>query len=363
VFALVQALSLPAQGTILGIDKIDSDRVPISIGRDVIAADVTFGVPDYGTLRIWRNGAAVALPEQPPSARSEHAFLALGVVSPAGVPFVDLVQPVDGADIGIDYDAFRLAGAAWKRVDLKKCRPNEGYAGHILRIEPSGALDVSYEHSSHVFFDEVGTSEYAPEATRIVGSRCDHLGTFNLRAVAGAYAVGYRGYLHGGIVPIGIDTAQQTFKAVSSHDGRVRELGVGEAFDVAPDGFTVGSDAPPFDQSFGIGNVMYRCCTPHPVAWTAAGEELHLAPKGVRGVAYSTDASHRIAGSIIDRDGRHYAFLWDHNRLRLLDQLTPTPGWHFEAAYGFTQDGAVVGVGTKDGVATAFIDSLTTRVR
>jgi hypothetical protein len=139
----------------------------------------------------------------------------------------------------------------------------------------------------------------------------------------------------------------ERFAAVLYHNGRVRELGSGEAFDVTAGGVAVGSDRPPID-------VGPMTDAPHAILWRDA-RTVRLAPQARESVAYAIDASYRVIGALVGSDGRHYAFLWERNRLHLLDELAPHRGWRFEGAYRFTADGGIVGIGTHDGVASAYI--------
>lgn len=357
LFGLIRALPLPPFGTIAGIDKIDNFRNPISVSRDVIAADVTLPGSPGATISVWRHDVPIGLPKKPTGIQGSDAdaFLALGAVSPLGTVYAELDQPFSGAFNGIAFDTFVLSGLKWSKIRAETCLADSSFTAHTFQVDDGNVLDVTYEHSSALSTDEVRTGEDAPYAVRIAGARCERLGRFNLRAVSGAYAVGYRGYLFGGQVPPGVNTPEQRFVAVLVKDGRLRELGAGEAFSVAPDGFAVGSDAPPLNETIGIGKNIYKCCAPHPVAWTSTGGELQLAQAGVRGVAYAVDATHRVVGSVIGRDGRHYAFLWKRGHLQLLDDVVRAPGWRLEAAYGFTSDGSIVGAGTHNGTATMFV--------
>ena len=74
-----------------------------------------------------------------------------------------------------------------------------------------------------------------------------------------------------------------------------------------------------------------------------------------RSVAYAIDDGGRVIGTLQDSAGKHYAFVWHDGALRRLNDIMHTPRWRFESAYAFTPDGGILGIGTHDGVATAFI--------
>ena len=70
------------------------------------------------------------------------------------------------------------------------------------------------------------------------------------------------------------------------------------------------------------------------VIWRG-GRTIEIAPQAQESVAYAIDAAHRTIGSLIGRDGRHYAFIWEDDHLHLLDEIASQPGWRFEGAYRF----------------------------
>src|ERR1700736_893758 len=74
-----------------------------------------------------------------------------------------------------------------------------------------------------------------------------------------------------------------------------------------------------------------------------------------RSAAYAIDDRDRVIGTLQDRTGRHYAFVWRTGVLRRLDDVVRAPQRRFESAYAFTDDGGILEIGTHDGVPTAFI--------
>ncbi|MDQ6780321.1 MAG: hypothetical protein M3Z37_04095, partial [Candidatus Eremiobacteraeota bacterium] len=189
------------------------------------------------------------------------------------------------------------------------------------------------------------------------------IGRANLRAVRGTYAAGFRGYLGKVLAPTNVNPQQQRYVAVRWRRHQLSELGEGVAFDVNSRGICVGATAPPGDEStfslsssFGANHssATYAFGTPKAVIWHRNGSATMLEPY-YRSVAYALDEDDRVVGMLHDADGKHYAFIWRHGVLRRLDDLVQAPRWRFESAYGFTSDGGILGIGTHDGVATAFI--------
>lgn len=361
LMATVLALPLPRFSTVptpfLELGAVT--RNPFSVGGDAIAADITTPRSEGGIV-LWRNGTRVAMPPIAPNAEfgSPTAFLTQGAIAYDGTLFAMRGTPFSGAYSGIAFDAFRLNGTQWSPVSTAGCAVGDSVA-HIDGVENDGSFDLTFESPTLINFDTARTGAYAPYAARLINGRCRIFGRFNLRDVNGDYAVGYRGYLDNVLAPTNLNLPQQRYTAVRYCRGKVTELGPGEAFAVAPDGVAAGSTAPTMSGEFMVDNAgnyhKYQCCTPHAVLWDAAGHTTSLAPHSPVSVAYDIDASHRVIGTMLGRDGRHYAFLWQRGHLHLLDELLHASGWRFEGAYRFLPGGSIAGIGTYKGVATAFV--------
>ena len=338
-------------------------RNPFAVNGGAVAADIDDG-QSRSTIAVWRSGKRVPLPPilQDPKYTSEPPpSLELGTIGPSGMLYGMRGQPFSGAYSGIAFDILRLNAGAWNQVALASCKTGWNVP-HLERVESNGTFDVTYESPELINFDEASSGIYAPYAAQIRGGTCQLLGRFNVRDVNSGFAVGYRGYLDGSLAPTNLNLAQQRYVAVRYHAGKVAELGPGEAFSVASDGTAVGSDAPTLHDWYREGDNItmhtYACCTPHAVLWDRVGRAVRIAPAAPQSIAYAIDERHRVIGTLVGRDGRHYAFLWQQGKLHLLDDLLHRPGWRFEGAYRFLPDGSVAGAGTNAGVATAFIAAL-----
>ena len=355
----VQSLALPPNTTVaqpFGRMALLT-RNPISVGRDTIAADITDGrLPG---LAIWRNGRRISIPPIWPRDRGYLSlYMQLGAIAPNGAVYAMRAQGFSGAYSGTSYDVFRLMPTTWRQVNTKGCDVDYNVA-HVERVEADGTLSLTFESPELINFDYAHTGGYAPYAASYRNGTCRILGRFNLRDVNAGYAVGFRGYLAGILAPTNVNLAEQRFVAVRYYNGRLHELGPGEAFAVSADGTAVGSDAPPMSIWYAEGGSggyhEYSCCTPHAVLWNADGKAVQLAPQALKSVAYQVDKVHRVIGMLLGRDGRHYAFLWERGHLHLLDETAHVPGWRFEAAYRFLPNGAIVGSATHHGIATVFV--------
>jgi probable HAF family extracellular repeat protein len=99
----------------------------------------------------------------------------------------------------------------------------------------------------------------------------------------------------------------------------------------------------------------YQYPTPHAVAWLPKGQTLQLVRNDEESVAWDVSEDGTIVGGEILQNGKHYAFRWKNGRLERLDDLPHPRGWRFESAYAIAHDGSIVGIGTYNGVATAFV--------
>lgn len=363
-FVLLAVLALPLPRYFTVSAPLDPRamlaRNPFSVSASGIAADIGDGRARRG-IALWRGASLVPLPAVPPNRRygDDRFYITLGAIAPPGTLFAMRATLFDGAYIGTAYDVLRLRANSWAQVAVDGCKVGDN-VGHVERVESDGTLDLTYESPELINFDVAATGVYAPYAARLRGNVCDVLGRFNLRDVNGRFAVGYRGYLNSTLAPTNLNDVQQEYFAVRYGAGKLTQMGRGEAFAVAPDGTAVGADAPPLHGTIAFGSTWggyrkYSCCTPHAVLWDMHGRTLALAPQAPQSIAFAIDAQHRVIGALLGRDGRHYAFLWDRGRLHLLDDLAHAPGWRFEGAYRFMPDGSIVGAGTHDGVASAFL--------
>jgi len=355
---LVQPLPFPQYAT---VGDLGGDQNPISVGASSVAVDVVIA-REYGGLVYWRGPQRIPLPKwqdaEIPNPAGEP-FFSLGAVRPNGTLYAEdnISRSCECPFHRGKTDILRLRDGFWSQVDLGSCGiDTDSYTPHLYKVESDGALDLTFYYTYIIDNDDIGKGVYAPVAMRLSGGRCTKLGDFELRDAANGYAVGFRGYLDGGLGPtIHNNPDAQRIVAVRVYDGTLKQLGRGEALAVAPDGFTVGADGPTFDLHMGIYDQGPWCCPHHPVAWDSRGREIPLAPQAKSGVAYAVDSTHRVIGMLVGRDGRHYAFLWQDGKLHLLDETVQAPGWRFEGAYRFTDDGAIVGVGTYNGIATGFV--------
>jgi hypothetical protein len=331
-------LPLPQYVTVPVVPVPDQvERNPFSTGANVIAASAADASGNgRAWVAVWKDGQRVALPPAPPGGGAQaQPFLQLGAVAPGGDLFVERGEPYSGVSMGVDYAIYALQRGAWTGVSTDSCGSN-GIA-HLFGVEADGTLDVTFETQDLVNFDSALAGDAAPSAARISHGTCTQLGRFDLRDANSTYAVGFRGYYaNGHLAATNLDRDAQHDVAVRFHAGSVVELGPGAALAVASDGTAAGRGAA------------------HATVWDATGSATDLTPQAKASTAYAIDAAHRVIGSLTAPDGRHYAFVWQNGHLYRLDDLLHAAGWRFEAAFRFAQGGAIAGVGTHDGIATAF---------
>jgi hypothetical protein len=338
--ATIVPLPFPQYQTVAIVTSEENEeRNPFGAGGNLVAASDGQSGNAGGWTVAWKDGVKIALPgiPKPKDSYTLPPFLALGAVSPAGELYVERGLYFEGAYSGTNYDLYRLHAGAWLPVDTSACRIAEGIA-HLYNIESDGSLDVTFESDDLVNPDEVFAGDSAPIAVRLSRAGCARLGRFDLRDANGTFAAGYRGYYSDGkLGATNVNRPAEKFFAVRWHDGKVSELGPGIAFAILADGTAVGRGAA------------------HATLWDPAGDATDLTPDAKASTAYAIDEAHRVIGSLTASDGRHYAFLWENGRLRLLDDTLAAPGWRLEAAFRFLPDGSIVGAGTHQAVASGFI--------
>jgi hypothetical protein len=339
--AVVVPLPLPTYATVPVVPSPALvERNPFAAGGGLIAASAPDASGDgRAWIVAWQNAAPFRLPPAPgPQAPGTPAFMQLGAIAPSGELYAERGKPYFGVSMGVDYSIYRLRSGAWIPVDTNGCADSSNGIAHLFGVEADGTLDVTFESPDAVNFDAANAGEEAPSAARILHGACTTLGSFDLRAVSGSYAAGFRGYYaNGKIAATNLNREAQHVVAIRWHAGRLVELGPGVALALADDGTAVGRGAA------------------HAALWDVAGTAIDLTPHAKASTAYAIDATHRVIGSLTASDGRHYAFVWQNGRLQHLDDLAAAPGWRFEAAFAFAADGGIAGIGTHNGVATGFV--------
>jgi len=206
--------------------------------------------------------------------------------------------------------------------------------------------------------------DWAPYAFIVNGNSCRVLGRAVVTNVRGTWATGYRGYLDGRVAPTNFNRIRQRNVAIRWQGTHLSELGDGDALAVTSDGFAVGASAIPgrFDSQSGgytgsdgvVHTYSDTSAVPHATAWTVRGRRIAIERDATRSVAYDVADDGTAVGTLLARDGKHYAFRWRNGRIERLDDLPHPPGWRFEAAYAIAPDGTIAGIGTLDGIATVF---------
>jgi probable HAF family extracellular repeat protein len=195
--------------------------------------------------------------------------------------------------------------------------------------------------------------DFAPNAAIITFDKCDVIGRGTILSIRGKYAAGFQGYYGVRLVPANIEGDWQHYVAVRWVDRKLELLGEGVALSVNSHGVCVGYHTISTENKNGCSacppSVTWRA-----VLWRQDGSPSVL-ESNLNSAAYAVDDDGRVVGMVQDSAGRHFAFLWHGGELKRLDDLVKAPRWRFESAYGFTPDGGILGIGTHDGVAAAFI--------
>lgn len=348
--AWVQPLWLPVGATI----KPEGTRVLMLSRGNVTAATITVGKLEVQRVAVWRH-AKVEMVDV--VTRFETGMgpssQAVGALTTDGTLFVNAGYPFSGAYSGTNYHIFAFKGRSEHEVESFGC-DLAGDAGEpIVEAANGDDLAVTFQSPNLINLDNVDSGLYAPNAAIARARGCDVIGRADIRAIKGRYAAGFRAYIGKNLAPTNFDPDHQRYVAVRWAGRRPSELGEGVALDVNARGVCVGATAPPGVER-GYTAVEYGLAIPQAVIWQRDGSATVL-KSYYRSVAYAVDDDARVVGMLQDPYGKHYAFIWRHGAVRRLDDLVQAPRWRFESAYGFTGDGGILGIGTHDGVATAFI--------
>jgi probable HAF family extracellular repeat protein len=199
--------------------------------------------------------------------------------------------------------------------------------------------------------DDVGT--YAPYAYIVSHGTCRFLGRAVVRAVRGRYAAGVRGFVNGHLAATNVPG--QRFTAVRWVDTRMSELGDGFPFAINANGLTVGASRRPgpVNEVRG-GSIEMQPTELEALAWDPAGRRIALVDRASSSIAYDVADDGTIVGTLTAQDGKHYAFRYRDGKLERLDDMPHPEGWRFESAYAIANDGSILGIGTRNGIATIF---------
>lgn len=190
------------------------------------------------------------------------------------------------------------------------------------------------------------SGQYAPVVLHLRSNQCLNMGNGVALATAGLYAAGYTAYINGVPAPSNAVSQNERFVAMRWYNRTREPLGSGVAIAINAAGNAAGADVPP-----GEGAAFDA---PHARIW-ADGSTITPADSAPASVAYAIDSRNRVVGMMVDRNSRHYAFLWTNGTLHRLDDLVDAPGWRFECGYAFTPGGGIAGIGTFRGNAAAFV--------
>jgi hypothetical protein len=267
------------------------------------------------------------------------------------------VANVSGSIVGFQRDdtllidagrPMRLVGSRARPVDLATCEafPHDS-TGPVLAGElDDGALIATMRSPALIDLDDT-SGQNAPVVLYVRSGLCLNEGNGIATATSGAYAAGYMATIANVPAPSNVVSGSEHFTAVRWHV-RVREpLGQGVPLAVNSTGAAAGADVPPAQGAA-------FAATPHAKFWPGPGPATELVSGNQISVAYAIDDNGRVAGMLVD-GGRHYAFLWHNGALTRLDDVAAAPGWRFECAYAFTPSGGIVGIGTYNGRAEAFV--------
>jgi hypothetical protein len=350
LLAAVVALALPTGATV----DAQPARVPLRVSADgTIAATVTLSpYAEPQRVAVWapHKAPVIVAPASALDPGELSAQLVLGGFDGAGTLYATLIKDMEleaGGNRSIPglYPESRFLPLA-----LEPCAAITApdFLPHIEQVE-NDVIYLTYDSpDSMEVLDGDMTSDLAPYAVRLEDRSCTLLGRASLRGVAGEYASGFRGYFGAFNAPTDLRNDRQRYVAVRMHGGTVTELGSGVALAISENGVAVGADAPPDIREA-------SCCTPHAMLWRLDGTSVALAPNARSSVAYAVDDAGTALGTLVDANGKRFAFSWQHGRLRVLDDALHAPGWHFDAAFAFGPGGEIVGIGTHDGKAALFV--------
>jgi hypothetical protein len=341
----------------------EGERPMMVMGDDTVAASATdSNHHELQRVVVWHRGS----PSRASHLPSDSDYQALGAITGDGTVYVNSGLQDHGAMQPVFWTVLSYRGSSPRRVSLPDCGLH-GYTigAPIVEAASGQVLGLNFGEGYPPDFDAIRAGSWAPHAAVLDAQGCRVIGRATVRAIAGRFAAGFRGYLGSAMVPLGFNTVQQRFVAVIWRDGRLRELGAGVALGVNSQGVCVGATAfPGQSETGGFTEITttngqpavshtYRFAVPHAALWRTDGTRIVL--ETGRSVAYAIDGGERVIGMLQDPTGRHYAFLWQDGVLRRLEDIVRAHHWRFESAYAFTPDGGILGIGTHDGVASAFI--------
>lgn len=338
--ATIVALRLPAGFT---VDPESDHRIMAVAANGSVAATMQRPGDSARRRAVRWNARGVAsvfvpLPPLPRMPTSRDTDSGVSALAADGTAFVDVGHPFSGAFSGEWYDVERWSPAGAVTRDASGCGNHAGAAASDgRRIVWSGTEGSSFTG------DEAASGSLAPRAALTDGARCTPIGAAIGTALRGAWAAGYRGYFGHGIAPSNVAVQNADLRAVRWHRTALEELGPGVGLGVNASGVVVGANGLPY----GGPRTARR--------WTQASRSDELPAAGAASVAYDVGDDGTVVGMVQTADGKHFAVRWRAGRLERLDDVPHPPGWRFECAYTIAPDGAIVGIGTLHGVATAFV--------
>ena len=365
VAALVSALPLPPGYTI----QPEGERRLMAVNaRGTVVATIAQAKDWPSKVVRWRAGGRrdvfQALPGRGSFATTPVSAVVGTALGPDDVVYVDVARVFGGSYSGTASESQRWSGA-----HVSPYEPHCGAAHgdqHAAAVDARGRIAMTFDAegvgSMSIGRDDI--SVVAPYAVVIDGSSCTLQGRAIVRAVRGSYAAGYRGYLDNRPAPTILNRYQQTYQAVRWDGHNERMLGPGVGLAVSAHGVVAGASAVPafsgtvsegYADATGAHTFSYTAGVPTARVWDAAGHARDIVPHAVRSVAYDVADDGTVAGMLQGLDGKHYAFVWHNGVLRRLDDLPHPAGWRFECAYAIAPSGAIVGIGTRRGIATAFV--------
>ena len=363
----VRALSLPEGFTVVP----EAEQKQVVIARDGTIVALAASTDRTYRHRVFRwnaQGERTTFTPNPVSYQPNLPSHPQEIAAGNGI-YVTAAVDWSGAYSGTTTEVQQWSGDGTASWTLPGCV----YAGdekdqHAYGADADGrialTMDIIGQGSYQVLDDTTG--KFAPYAFVVRNGACRNLGRGIVEAVRGQWAAGYRGYLDGHVAADNINTVIQDAKAVRWFGDYARELGPGDALAINALGIAVGASAVPGRFVSVETNVYsrdrsshtYRSDIPHAIAWNANGRAIALAPNAARSVAYDIGDDGTIVGMLVGAGGKHYAFVWRQGTLQRLDDLPHPPGWRFESAYAIGDDGTIAGVGTYNGTATVFAESV-----
>lgn len=340
----VEPLYLP-QGTTI---HPTSDRVLMVDQGGLIAATIVTG-DDRERVAIWRGNRATVLPivRKFEQSWTDNGFQTLGAVLANGSVVVNAGYPFQGAYMGTWIHTFMYAGQGYREVHFAPCKLISAATDPTVEGASGTDLAVTFEPLSAIQND---VGDFAPNAAIITAHGCDVIGRASIRAIRGKYIAGFQRFLDKWVADNSFESDQQIDVAVRWIGHKLQKLGKGVALGVNSGGACVGyRDISAYRQGY-----CCRTLTPRAMLWNQDRSPSILV-SDLDSVAYAIDDANRVVGSLQDTSKRHYAFLYHDGKVERLDDLVQAPRWRFEAAFGFTPDGGILGIGTHDGIATAFI--------